>query len=117
MWKINDTFAGGVPDFFLAGRARDLWLEVKYTALPKRTETLIDLTRSDRYLSTLQQHWLTQRHALRGDVAVLLASPEGGVVWYGLDWQRPISTLAFRAAMLPRPALVAALVSTLNNPG
>ena len=28
-WKINDGFAGGVPDFFIEGPEHDAWVEVK----------------------------------------------------------------------------------------
>ncbi len=45
-WKINDNFAGGVPDayYMIEGepQTRDLWVEYKLIkALPKRETTLI----------------------------------------------------------------------------
>ena len=35
-WKIHDTFTGGVPDAMYAGPAGILFVEYKYTKLPKK---------------------------------------------------------------------------------
>ena len=29
-WKIHDSYAGGVPDWFYEGHKQDLWVEWKY---------------------------------------------------------------------------------------
>jgi hypothetical protein len=92
-WKINDNFAGGVPDLFIEGPETDLWVEVKYLKnIPKRPSTVIDLTNHSKYLSKLQQQWLKRRYARRGDCGVLLGM-HGGVVWFpGISWENPVST-------------------------
>ena len=58
IWKINDQYAGGVPDAFYEGVNSDLWVEYKYIPkLPKRSTTKIDLT-SPKMLSMNQQLWM-----------------------------------------------------------
>lgn len=57
-WKINDSYAGGVPDAFYRHRqgVRPLWVEYKLLkALPKRPTTII---KPD--LSLLQLTWLKE---------------------------------------------------------
>ncbi len=62
-WKINDNFAGGVPDAFYRFKdpvegQRPLWIEYKYLkALPKRKTTIV---KPD--FSALQRKWLTEAH-------------------------------------------------------
>lgn len=58
-WKINDNFAGGVPDAFyrsLAARGRPLWVEYKFLkALPKRPTTVVKPDLSSQQLAWLKQ--------------------------------------------------------------
>lgn len=90
-WKVNDTFAGGVPDIFLEGSRSDLWAEVKYIpALPKRATTVIDLADTKRYLSKLQQLWLERREARRGDTLVLVGHPNGVALFWHNSWKTPL---------------------------
>lgn len=94
-WKINDNFAGGVPDVFLEGPERDLWVEFKFIkALPKRPDTLIDLT-NQKYLSKLQQLWLKRRHDKRQDTLVCVGCPQGVALFWGTSWDKPITAEAF----------------------
>ena len=82
---------------FLEGTERDLWAEFKYLSpFPKKDTTLIDLTRP-KYLSALQQKWLIRRHNIRGDVAVVAGCEHGGAVFYGLEWQQPLTAAQFKA--------------------
>jgi hypothetical protein len=54
IWKIHDTFAGGVPDAFYAGPAGILFVEYKYVKkLPARNTTALKTT-----LSAQQALWL-----------------------------------------------------------
>tara|TARA_B110000116_G_scaffold45548_1_gene37797 strand:- start:6107 stop:6538 length:432 start_codon:yes stop_codon:yes gene_type:complete len=100
-WKINDNFAGGVPDAFLEGTNRDLWIEFKYIkALPKRPDTLIDLT-NQKYLSKLQQKWLKRREAKRGDTLVCVGCPQGVALFWENSWDTPMPAKAFHAMCHP----------------
>lgn len=56
VWKINDNFAGGVPDAFISGQSGSIWIEYKYIkALPKRPGTLLKTS-----LTKQQLLWLTR---------------------------------------------------------
>ncbi len=104
-WKINDNYAGGVPDWFFEGEAKDLWVEWKYIKVfPKRPQTMIDLT-SKKYLSTQQQRWLERRNRIRGDAWVIAGSEHGGVVFRGLEWKNSISAEAFLSKCLSHKEL------------
>ena len=99
-WKIHDSYAGGVPDWFYEGQNQDLWVEWKYIKpFPKRPGTLIDLT-NKKYLSALQQRWIMRRHEKRQDIWVIAGSEHGGVIFKNLDWQSPISVAEFQAQAL-----------------
>ena len=77
-WKINARFAPGVPDCWYSGPNGDLWIEWKY--LHKM------LTRHRPKLSKLQATWLDKRHDQGRQVAVLVGSPEGTIVYLNKDW-------------------------------
>ena len=114
-WKINDSYAGGTPDMFLEGISQDLWVEWKYIKpFPKRDTTVIDLTNT-KYLSALQQKWLVRRHHARGDVAVIAGSEYGGVVFFGLEWQRPITAGKFKDMCRKHPAVACELLKMVGT--
>lgn len=57
-WKVNDNFAGGVPDAFYRHRQgkRPLWAEYKFIkALPKRTGTIVKPNLSEQQLIWLKE--------------------------------------------------------------
>lgn len=96
IWKINDNYAGGVPDAVYFGDKDVFWVEYKYLKqLPKRESTVIDLTRSTQYLSSLQQQWLEQKHLKNISAAVIVGSPVGHMVFPDLSWKIPISVASF----------------------
>ena len=82
-WKIHDNYAGGVPDAYYSGNKADLWVEYKWVqAFPKRAPV-------NPKLSELQRDWLRRHHAHGRNVAVIIASPEGGVIYPGISWDTP----------------------------
>ena len=86
--KINLRFGQGVPDLFLSGSKQDLWIEAKYARTVPPTLTLTD----DRYwLSVSQQEWLVNRHNEGRNVAVLVGSPQGDMLFPGVSFQTPLS--------------------------
>lgn len=73
-WKINDNFAGGVPDAFYRAKngVRPLWVEYKFIKqLPKRGTTIIKPN-----LSAQQLHWLKEANAAN-ELAVVIVGCEG----------------------------------------
>ena len=98
IWKVNDNFAGGVPDVAYFGAINTLWVEYKYIKqLPKKNSTIIDLTNSAKYLSLLQQQWLERKHLLNIRTAVIVGSPSGNGIYDGIMWREPVTTGEFIA--------------------
>lgn len=87
--KLNLRFMKGVPDCWYSGAAGDLWNEHKY--FQKLPQT-IDLTAGRTPMLTHhQQQWLEARYNEGRNVAVIVGSPEGHVLFPALDWQAPIT--------------------------
>ena len=106
-WKINDNYAGGVPDLFIEGDNADLWLESKrIQTLPKRDTTVIDLCNPNQYLSQLQQLWLRRRSDKRGDAAVLVSHKAKATIFFDREWEQPMTTLEFTRRLQPIDTIV-----------
>ena len=96
-WKVSDRFNAGVPDCWISGPKGDLWVEVKFVKqFPKRATVRPDL-------SALQRKWLEDRHDEGRQVAVVVGSPEGVVIYPKLDWVSPVT----REAAVSRKQLIA----------
>lgn len=76
--KNHNAYVGGVADCYYSRRyGKDMWIEYKYIAkLPVKAD--IDLT---KIVTGLQQAWLHERHVDGRNVAVIVGSPEGGVIF------------------------------------
>lgn len=86
-WKINDNYAGGVPDAFYCDQGQVLFVEYKYVPkLPKREKTILSPK-----LSGNQELWLTQRYSQNVPVAVVLGTPIGSVMFVNCSWEQGIS--------------------------
>jgi hypothetical protein len=73
-WKINASFAKGVPDAYYSSNKTDLWIEYKFLqSLPKKSKVVPNLSR-------LQLKWLQNRHKEGRNVAVVVGSPEGSFI-------------------------------------
>ena len=75
-WKINDNFAGGVPDAYYSGPKGDVWIEYKYVKLPKKDHSEV------RFGASAQQIlWLCERKKEGRNVLLVVGSDEGVVVF------------------------------------
>lgn len=113
--KNHNQYNGGIPDVWYSGNRADLWVEYKFIEVPKRGETIIDLS---GLLSALQQDWLAARYAEGRNVAVIVGSVDGGVWYDKLGWQVPIATKAFLSRLADRKTLAANIhgaTSSLHN--
>lgn len=80
--KMANPYRGGTADTWYSGKRRDLWIEWKWIELPKRPETVIDLTAGKKpSLSVLQQDWIRRRQAERRNVWIVIGSAKGGRLW------------------------------------
>ena len=86
--KNHNQYNGGIADVWYSG-VRDLWIEYKFIAVPKRPETRIDLlTGKNPAISYLQQEWLRSRHGEGRSVGVIVGSKDGGIWLPGLAWDQ-----------------------------
>lgn len=112
-WKVHDPYAAGVPDHFIEGDNKDLWVESKHIKeLPKRGYTEINLCNEKRFLSVLQQQWLRRRWHKRKDAAVLVTCDDGtAVLFLNLDWEKTYTTDEFRARLRPFTEVVEQIIA------
>ena len=90
VWKINDKYAGGVPDAFYAGPARCLFVEFKYVTLPKKETSLVRTN-----LSEQQKLWLNRMLAMDKNVAVVIGSDSGGLILSSGAWNSQVTKTTF----------------------
>lgn len=110
VWKINDTYAGGVPDAFYAGPACCLFVEYKYVKLPKRSNTLVKTT-----LSEQQKLWINRMHSLSHAVAVVIGSDKGCVVLQDKAWNSPLTLADFLPACISVKDVARWIEATCNE--
>ena len=111
--KNHNTFNGGIADVWYSGERADLWIEFKFVVVPKRPETLINMTGGKNpALSHLQQNWLKSRHAEGRSLGVLAGSKTGGVWFPGVTWAEPLRADAFLERLQTRKEL-AVLITEL----
>lgn len=109
--KNHNVYNAGIADVWYDDN-RDLWIEYKFIALPKRLTTVIDLTGGKNPpLSPLQQEWLRARHDNGRQVGVIVGCKEGGVWFPGRNWERPYTAEYYRDSMLSRKELAELIVS------
>ena len=98
--KNHNQYNGGIADVWYSGTKADLWIEYKFTVLPKRDSTLVVPD-----LSPLQVDWLTKRSKEGRRVGVIIGSKEGGVWLPDTTWLEPMAAGDFRKLMMPRSEL------------
>lgn len=115
-WKINASYARGVPDWYGSGVLQDLWVENKRVATQTPPPSL-DLTDHSKYLSALQQKWLEDRYEEGRHVGVVVFSKSGHLFLSGLDWHRPVTRLQFLDKAMSMDELADHLVEILGEKG
>ena len=91
--KNHNGYRGGTPDVWYSGDRGDLWVEYKYLPkLPARKPILPTL-------SALQAKWLAERAAEGRNVAVIVGTPTGGVIYRSMTWEHPLTTAEFCARL------------------
>jgi len=110
VWKINDTYAGGVPDAFYAGPARCLFVEYKYIKLPKRPTTLIRTG-----LSEQQKLWLNRMFNLGKPVAVVLGSDQGNIILTNSQWSNSLTADCFKQQAISTKAVASWIESICSE--
>jgi hypothetical protein len=97
--KMNNAFRSGTPDVWYSGHLGELWIEYKFIErIPKNAEILPEVT-------SMQAKWLANRLAEGRNVAVVVGSPEGGVIYRRANWLIPLSPAEFRKQMVGKEAV------------
>lgn len=111
--KLCLPYTAGVADSWYDGPARDLWVEYKFmNPLPKT----IDLVGGkDPVLTKLQQDFLKARYENGRNVAVIVGSKSGGVMFPGLSWQTPITRDEFLARAQTKPEVANDLTKFVSD--
>lgn len=115
--KNHNQYNGGIADVWYSG-ACDLWVEYKFITVPKRPDTVIDLTTGKNPpLSNLQQDWLRGRHHEGRNVGVIVGSKDGGVWFPGLAWDCAYSAHWFRTQLRSRKELADIIIASTQPKG
>lgn len=113
--KNHNQYNGGIADVWYSG-VRDLWVEYKFIAVPKRLTTVIDLiSGSAPAISSLQQEWLRSRHEEGRSVGVIVGSKDGGIWLPGTAWDQTFTAGDFLKHLETRKELAALIVRETNG--
>ena len=113
--KNNNEYTAGIADVWYSG-VRDLWIEYKFIAVPKRPETRIDLlTGKNPAISYLQQEWLRSRHGEGRSVGVIVGSKDGGIWLPGVAWEQPFTAKDFLAHLRTRKDLADTILKEVQR--
>lgn len=110
--KLSLPYTAGVADSWYDGNRGDLWVEWKhYNPLPRTIDLLAG---KNPKLTRLQYDWLKRRHANGRNVAVIVASPQGGIVMRVTEIEQPIAREEFLARALNKRGLAAWIASEVS---
>lgn len=94
--KMNNPWRSGTADVWYSGDRGDLWVEYKFIErIPRSAEILPDLT-------PRQRRWLNNRHDEGRNVAVVLGTPTGGVIYRNKEWMRPRDHETMSGLLVPK---------------
>lgn len=94
--KMNNPWRSGAADVWYSGDRGDLWVEYKFIErIPRSSEILPDLT-------PRQKRWVNNRHDEGRNVAVVLGTPTGGVIYRDKEWLRPLDHETLAGLIVPR---------------
>ena len=103
---MANPYRGGTPDRYYEGPCDHLWVEYKFfEKLPPVIDLLRSTEKTKPMLSSLQQEWLERAYRNKQPVAVIVGSPEGGLLLPCLAWKTPVSRESFRELMRPKKAI------------
>lgn len=105
--KMQNPFTAGIWDWWYSGREADLWVEYKFSTLPKRPDTLFVPN-----LSPLQRAWGQGRTKEGRELLVVQGFRDGGVL-YTKDrphWEDELSAKELKHLMRSRKEIAQYIV-------
>lgn len=111
--KNHNPFVGGIADVWYSGMYNDVWVEYKYIVLPKRKDTVIDLTAGKKpMLSVLQQAWLRNRFDDGRKVLIVVGFKEGAALFdHPKAWEAPHDAQTYADLSMSRKDIAEHIVS------
>ncbi|GIV03836.1 MAG: hypothetical protein KatS3mg015_2666 [Fimbriimonadales bacterium] len=107
--KMNNPWRTGTADVWYSGERGDLWVEYKYIErIPRSAEILPDLT-------PRQKRWLNNRFDEGRNVAVVLGTPTGGVIYRNKEWMRPLDHVTLAGLIVPRDEIARWIFSQVGT--
>lgn len=99
--KISNPYLGGPPDHYYEANPGMMWVEWKF--LRPMPKTVFPR----KQLSALQYDWLTRAHTNGRNVAVIVGSDHGGVVFRFPELTTPITREEFLQRAMSRQEIAA----------
>lgn len=93
--KMNNPWRSGTADVWYSGQTGDLWVEYKFIEHVPNSKKILPA------LTPRQQKWLNDRCDEGRNVAVVLGTPDGGVIYRNKEWMIPLSTDELLARLVP----------------
>ena len=94
--KMNNPFLSGTADVWYSGVNGDLWVEYKFIAKVPRSENIFPA------ITPRQQRWLDNRCDEGRNVAVVLGTPNGGVIYRDKQWSIPLNTAGINERLISK---------------
>ena len=95
----NNPFRSGQADIWYSGCSGDLWVEYKYTKILRESTEFRPNT------SPLQNRWLGCRLDEGRNVAVVVGTPTGAIIYLDREWLVPAPFGEHRKREIPRKEL------------
>lgn len=113
--KNHNQYNGGIADVWYSGMKADLWVEYKFIVVPKRPDTMIDITAGKSpALSHLQQDWIKNRVREGRNVGVIIGSKDGGVWLPNIEWASALTASTFRGMLIARSELAQVILTNVS---
>lgn len=94
--KMNNPFLAGTADVWYSGISGDLWIEYKFIAKVPRSEKILPA------ITPRQELWLNNRCDEGRNIAVVLGTPTGGVIYRDKLWSIPLDTAGFNKQLVSK---------------
>lgn len=97
--KMHNSYRSGTADVWYSGDLGDLWIEYKFIERIPRSDRIVpDLTAQ-------QMRWLNDRYDEGRNVAVVLGTPTGGVIYRDKNWSIPVNDTTVKNRLLDRKSI------------
>ena len=102
--KMYNPLRSGTPDVYYSGDAGDLWVEYKFIPrIPRSAESLPARTPLDNRCDEGR------------NVAVVLGTPDGGVIYRNQEWNNPLSSTELAARIVSREEVARWITSQVGT--